>query len=66
MNHHMGESADTINKEMVPQVGEMQEILEYRKTKLLQIIREQYPVTKVVNLNTVENLRNVFKNIIEI
>lgn len=32
MNHHMGESADTINKEMVPQVGEMQEILEYRKT----------------------------------
>lgn len=28
----MGESADTINKEMVPQVGEMQEILEYRKT----------------------------------
>lgn len=32
MEHHMGESADTINKEMVPQVGEMQEILEYRKT----------------------------------
>lgn len=29
-------------------------------------MREQYPVTKVVKLNTIENLRNVFKNIIEI
>lgn len=31
MNHHTGESVDTINKEMAPQVGEMEEILEYSK-----------------------------------
>lgn len=50
----MGEATDTINEEMAPRVGEMEEVLEYIVSfQLLQIMKEQRPLTKAVNLKTI-------------